>query len=335
MSRAWMMPLQVRVAVVLAVVLAIAACGGESAGPAGQAGDGQAAGPLPITIEHAFGVTTIDSTPQRVVTLGVTDADPVLALGITPVAVTGYSFYESGLGPWAEPLVSGAPPVRIESDSTPSLEQVAALAPDLIVGVSAGFDEAVYEQLSQIAPTLARPADAPAYTVPRSDATRMIAAALGLSTQGDELSRRAELAFTSATEANPVFAGRTGSVAIPYEGRYGVYTPGDARGRFLAELGFTPPPGIAALDPGSSFLVDISLEQSGLLDGDVLVMLADQPAQRQVVDEDSVLQQVSVVADGRMVVPDLDPRGAMTYNSVLSVPYALDRLVPALSGALR
>jgi iron complex transport system substrate-binding protein len=35
-----------------------------------------------------------------------------------------------------------------------------------------------------------------------------------------------------------------------------------------------------------------------------------------------------------MILPDLDTRGAMTYNSVLSVPYALDRLVPQLAEAV-
>ncbi len=33
-------------------------------------------------------------------------------------------------------------------------------------------------------------------------------------------------------------------------------------------------------------------------------------------------------------MPDLDVRGAMTYNSVLSVPYGVSRLVPELAAAL-
>jgi iron complex transport system substrate-binding protein len=66
----------------------------------------------------------------------------------------------------------------------------------------------------------------------------------------------------------------------------------------------------------------------------VLVMLADEGAAKQQVDSDPVLRQIPVVARGDMVVPDADTRGAMTYNSVLSAPYALERLVPQLAEKL-
>jgi iron complex transport system substrate-binding protein len=316
----------------LLLVTALAACGsGEpAAAPAAPSG-----GRFPVTIEHAFGSTTIERAPERVVTLGVTDADPVLALGTTPVAVTGYGFYpETGLGPWAQALVRGPQPVRLASDSTPDIEQIALLEPDLIIGVSAGFDQAVYDRLSALAPTIARPAGVAAYTVPRDQATRMIAAALGRAEQGEALIAQADAAFAAAVAAHPEFQGRTGAVVLPYEGQYGAYFPGDARGQVMAELGFVVPEGLAARDTGERFFAEVSREEVGVLDGDVLVVLANDPAVRAVVDADEVLQALPVVAEGRMVVPDLDTRGAMTSNSVASVPYALDRLVPALAEAL-
>ncbi|HYH29679.1 MAG TPA: iron-siderophore ABC transporter substrate-binding protein [Pseudonocardia sp.] len=319
-------------ALLLATVLA--ACGAGAADrPAAE--PAPTGGPFPVTIEHAFGTTTIERAPERVVTLGVTDADPVLALGITPVAVTGYSYYpETGLGPWAQELVRGPQPTRLASDSTPDLEQVAVLEPDLIIGISAGFDQAVYDRLSALAPTIARPAGTAAYTVPRDEATRTIATALGKTEEGEALVRRTDAAFAEAAAAHPEFQGRTGTVVLPYEGQYGAYLPGDARGRFMAELGFELPAELAARDTGESYFVEVSREQVGLLDGDVLVMLADDPAARAFVEGDEVLQALPVVQEGRMVVPDTDTRGAMTYNSVISVPYALDRLVPALADAV-
>lgn len=324
-----------RVGTAVSAVLLAAACGGTPSNPPSAPPGGPPGGPFPVTITHEFGSTTIEAPPQRIVALGVTDADPLLALGITPVAVTGYTFYESGLGPWAEERITGEAPLRLDSDSTPDLEQIAALAPDLIVGVSAGFDQAVYDRLRLIAPTVARPAGTDSYTVARADATAQIATAVGRGPDGEALNRRADEAFAAAVAAHPEFGGLTGSVVLPYEGRYGAYTPGDSRGRFLAALGFVPAPGIASLGPSDGYFVEIAPEQAGLLDGDVLVMLADQPAQRQAVAQDPVLQQVPVVVDGRMVLTDLDTRGAMTYNTVLSVPYALDRLVPQLAAALR
>jgi iron complex transport system substrate-binding protein len=318
---------------VLLLSTVLAACGSGEAPPTAPASP---TGAFPVTIDHVFGSTTIERAPERVVTLGVTDADPVLALGITPVAVTGYSYYpETGLGPWAQELVRGPQPVRLASDSTPDIEQIALLEPDLIIGVSAGFDQAVYDRLSSLAPTIARPAGVAAYTVPRDEATRMIAAALGRAEEGDELIRRADEAFAAAVAAHPEFQGRTGAVVLPYDGIYGAYFPGDARGQVMAELGFVVPAGLAARDTGERFFAEVSREQLGILDGDVLVVLADAPAAGAFIDGDQILQGLPVVANGGMIVPDTDTRGAVTSNSVISVPYALDRLVPALAEAVR
>ncbi|MEQ3549319.1 iron-siderophore ABC transporter substrate-binding protein [Pseudonocardia nematodicida] len=301
----------------------------DAAGAADPAGAG-----FPVSVEHAFGTTEIPAEPTRVVALGVTDADPLLALGVTPVATAAYTFYEDdgGLGPWARDLVEGEPPQVLTGDPNP--EQLAALAPDLIVAVTAGIDQQTYDVLSAIAPVLARPADTIDFGVPRDAQTRAVAAALGRTEQGEELIDAAEQAFTDAVNAHPEFEGRTASTVLPFDGTYGAYTPVDTRGRFTADLGFTLPQTIADLDDGDSFYVEVSPERVGLLDGDVLVMLADEgPAQEQV-DNDQVLAQVPVVADGRMIVPDTDTRGAMTYNSVLSAPFALERLVPQIADAI-
>lgn len=315
----------------LALVGLLAGC----SSPAPAAGPAGAGGAFPVRVDHAFGTTDIPAAPQRVVALGVTDVDPLVALGVTPVATASYPFLAGthGLGPWARGLVRGAPPEVLPSDPDP--ERIAALAPDLIVAVTSGIDRATYDQLSAIAPVLARPAGTIPFGVPRSDQMRTVAAALGQPERGEELVRRADAAFTEAVAAHPEFRGKVGATALPFDGRYGAYTPADSRGRFMAGLGFVQPPRIAALDDGSSFYVEVSAEQSGLLDGDALVMLADEGPRRAQVDTDPVLRRVPVVARGDMIVPDADTRGAMTYNSVLSAPYALERLVPRLAEAVR
>lgn len=312
----------------------LAACSSPAPHDGAGAPEDAAGGPFPVSIDHAFGTTEIPERPQRVVTLGVTDADPVLALGVTPVATASYSFYEQtgGLGPWARGLVQGEPPAVLAGE--PNLEQLAALAPDVILAVSSGVEQPMYEQLSAIAPVVARPAGTIPFGVPRNDQMRTVAAALGQVEQGEELIRRADAAFTDAAAAHPEFRGKTGATVLPFDGKYGAFTAADARGRFMSGLGFVQPPRIAELDDGESFFVEVSAEQAGLLDGDALVMLADEGAAKAQVDSDPVLAQVPVVAQGRMVVPDADTRGAMTYNSVLSAPYALERLVPQLDAAL-
>ncbi|MFP5069277.1 ABC transporter substrate-binding protein [Pseudonocardia nantongensis] len=316
----------------LLALLLLTACTSapEDPGPAPAGG-----GPFPVTVEHAYGSTTIPAAPTRVVALGVSDADPLLALGVTPVGLSAFSSYEQtgGLGPWARDRVQGEPPVVLTGDPNP--ERIASLRPDLIVAVSAGLDQPTYDVLSRIAPVVARPAGTIAFGVPLAEQTRTIATALGRAEEGEQLVAQAEAAFAQARAEHPEFAGRTGTAVLPFDGRYGAFTDADARGRFMTSLGFTLPAGVAEIETGGSFYAELSSERLGVLDGDVLVMLADQPALRAAVDADPVLQQVPVVADGRMVITDADTTGAMSYNTVLSVPYALERLVPQLSAAVQ
>ncbi|MGY1600654.1 ABC transporter substrate-binding protein [Geodermatophilus sp. SYSU D00815] len=311
------------------------ACGAPASGDDGGTAVADAGGAFPVTIEHIWGSTTVEEEPERVVVLGVTDADAVLALGVVPLALTGFTFYQegTGVGPWAEPLLDGARPDVLASSSEIDVEEIATYEPDLVVAVTAGFDRPVYEQLSQLAPTIVRPAGTDAYAVPRDDATRMIARALGREDEGEELVARANAAYDDAVAAHPDFAGATGTVVLPYDGVYGAYLPGDNRGQVMDQLGFELPEEVLAADPGDSFFVEVSRERLDVLDGDVLVVLTDD-ASRPVVEQDQVLQSLPVVREGGLVLPDLDLRGAMTYNSVLSVPYAVEHLAPLLQDAL-
>ena len=316
------------------VLLPLSACGSEDTAAEASGTADPATDAFPVTIDHLWGSTTIEEEPERVVVLGVTDSDPVLALGTVPVAVQPYTFYsETGVGPWAEDLLQGQQLEVIPSTGEVNVEQIAAYDPDLIVGVSAGFDEVVYEQLSQIAPTLVRPEGTRAYGVPRDEATRMIARALGQEEQAEELIAEADAAFAAAVAENPQFQGATATVMLPFSGVYGAYLPADARGQVMDELGFELPAPILAEDTGESFYVEVSQERLDLVDGDVLVVLTDD-ASRAVVEDDAVLQDLPVVRAGGLVLPDLDLRGAMTYNTVLSVPYAVEELTPLLREAL-
>lgn len=322
------------VACALIVLLPLTACGNADSGSSESAPSPQAAdGAFPVTIEHEFGSTTIEEEPERVVTLGVTDADAVLALDLVPVGNTGYTFYESGLGPWTDDLVGGAELTRIDSDSEPNIEQIANLAPDLIIGVSAGFDDAVYEDLSQIAPVVARPAGVAAYTVPRDEATEIIATALGRPEEGVTLNEATDELLEQARADYPEFEGLTGTAVLPYDGKYGAYLPGDARGRFLMSLGFDIPEAITERDSGGDFFVELSTERVDLLDGDLLLVMSDDE-DFDITEGSSVFDTLDVVREDAVVTTTLDERGAVTYNSVLSVPYALDHLVPRIGEAL-
>ncbi|MGH3973921.1 MAG: hypothetical protein ACRDS9_11450, partial [Pseudonocardiaceae bacterium] len=48
---------------------------------------GSGNGVFPVTIRHKYGSTDITEVPQRVLSLGYQEHDPIFAIGVTPIAV--------------------------------------------------------------------------------------------------------------------------------------------------------------------------------------------------------------------------------------------------------
>jgi iron complex transport system substrate-binding protein len=101
-------------------------------------------------ITHALGVTDLPDHPQRVVVLTNEGTEALLAVGITPVGAA-----KSWLGnPWYDHIADQMTGVtNVGEESAVNLEALVALQPDLILGTKQRH-EAIYEQLSAIAPTV-------------------------------------------------------------------------------------------------------------------------------------------------------------------------------------
>ncbi|MDV6231791.1 iron-siderophore ABC transporter substrate-binding protein [Rhodococcus cercidiphylli] len=318
------------VVAVIALGVALTAC---STADTGDTATQSADGVFPVVIDHIYGSTTIAEKPTRIVTLGVSDADAVIALGTVPVGNAGYTFYETGLGPWTDELVGDAPLTLLGSESEPNFELIASLAPDLITGLNAGFDEATYARLSDIAPTVARPAGSAAYAVDREVATDTIARAMGERERGEELNAQTTAALEQVRAAHPEFAGKTAAVVLPYDGQFGAYLPGDARGTFVTSLGFEIPEPILAQDDGTNFFVPVSAENISQLDADVVLYLGTSE-DIDVVAENPIFGTLTAARNDAIVPLSIDQRGAITYNSVLSIPFAIDAVVPRVADAV-
>ena len=137
----------------LAVAPLLAACGEDeppAARPTAAAAEAEA-GAFPVTITHKYGETTLEKAPTRVVCVGLTEQDALLALGIVPVAVTKWFGDAPGyIFPWAVDKLGDAElPEVLEDTNGVQVEKVAALAPDLIIGQYSGLTEKDYELLSQ------------------------------------------------------------------------------------------------------------------------------------------------------------------------------------------
>jgi len=162
------------------VALLAAGCGGGAA-PASKAPAAGSEGAFPVTVQHRFGSTTIPAKPVRVVTLGYTDQDAVLALGTVPVATSEWYGNQPGaLFPWAAAKLGGAPlPTVIPSSDAVQFEKIAALKPDLILSLYGGLEQGDYDKLSAIAPTIAQPAGVQNYAIPWDTQVEVVGRALG------------------------------------------------------------------------------------------------------------------------------------------------------------
>ncbi|BAY86137.1 iron(III) dicitrate-binding periplasmic protein [Calothrix parasitica NIES-267] len=97
-------------------------------------------------IKHAMGETKVPLNPKRVVIIG--GLDNALALGIKPIAATtlGDNNYLNYMQSKTKEIQ------KVGVNGSPSLEKILYLKPDLILGLN--WDADIYQQLSQIAPTV-------------------------------------------------------------------------------------------------------------------------------------------------------------------------------------
>lgn len=284
------------------------------------------------TVEHAFGKTTVEGTPERIVSVGFREHDALLALGIQPVMVhQWYSEYSSGVGPWAEPYLDGDSPAIIPSSTTDlPFEEIAAEEPDLIVGLDAGLDQQTYDRLSEVAPTIANPKDAAPYAVPYDQEMQMIGDAVDRAEEADQWVKDTEEAFTKARDEHPEFKGKTAAVGCPLEnGGFALYPTTDPRGEFLSELGFTVP---AEVDEAAAddYYAEISAENLSMFeDYDLLLVIDDCGAPTVDLNEHPTFKSLDIAKRGDYIYP-APVSDALSHNTVLSVPYALDKLLPKI-----
>lgn len=288
-------------------------------------------GAFPVTIEHKFGSTTITEAPERVVAIGYTEQDFLLALGVTPVAVRyWYGDENNAIFPWAEDKVEGELPVVLNMTyGSLDYEAILALQPDLISAVTSGITQEEYDTLTQIAPTIAQSDEYIDFGMPWQEVTTTIGAAVGKLAEAEALVAEVETLFDDASY--PEFEGKTIAVAYYSEGLYGFYTPQDSRGRFFTELGFVMPEALLEV-AGDSFYAEISAEQVLLLDADVIAIVNLQFIEggREELESQPLFGSLPAVQDGRVVYFDVDAENAVGFSSPLSLPYALDAALPQL-----
>ncbi len=323
----------------VATVVLLAGCGsgdddGSTTQRAAAATTGEAA--FPAQVEHKFGTTTVPAQPRRIVVVGLTEQDTVLALGAKPIATTEwYGEQPHAVWPWARAALGDAKPTVLHTTDGFEFEKIAGLRPDLIIGVNAGMKRADYAKLSRLAPTIAAPKGSTDYFSPWDEQVELIAAALGKPEEGRALVDDVEDAYAKAAAEHPEFRGKTVTFSQNgfYSGVIYVY-PAGLNTDFLSMLGFTINPKLTPLAKKPGEQVGVSPERLEVIDADVIVFATEKPSDVAALRKVPTFNRLPAVADHRSVYTDGTLAGAIYFMTPLSLRYALDRLTPQLQAAV-
>lgn len=291
-------------------------------GSGGEGGD-KAAGET-RTIEHGLGTTEVPEAPERVVAF-LSATDVALVVGVEPVAVddaTAQSEYLSDRLDGVE---------TIGAIDQPNLEKIAALEPDLILGLDVVLEQ-VYDELSQIAPTVGVEFGEASGEWKRYN--RGYAEALGKTEEFDEVMADYEQKAQGFREAMGERLGET-EVAImrasPENLRF------DLPGIFVGDVvyndaGLSLPPRLAeyAEENPDEPTAEISTEQFGLAEGSDALFVWNVTGESPEKDEqeiaeitdDPLFRQLGVVRNGNVYTMD----DHWFAESVLGADLVLDDL---------
>lgn len=288
-----------------------------------------------VTITHVFGETTVPSPPKRVVAVGYTDADDVLAVGIVPVATTEWWGGEPfGVWPWGREALGAAQPQVLSLDNGIDVKAITALKPDLIIAVNAGLDADTYQKLSAIAPTVPQPGRE-AYFSPWKDRAKTIGTACFQSPKMTELITAVDNRFTTAAGNFSAFKGRKALLlgGTLWQGGVTATLPG-WRTEFLTQLGFTIPDGLSGYARGHQAVIPLDKLASVLDSADVLIWTTESDDEQHRLLAEPAIAGLRATTTGRNVFTGRELAGAIAYSSVLSLPVVADTLPPLLAKAL-
>ncbi|WDF33037.1 iron-siderophore ABC transporter substrate-binding protein [Arthrobacter agilis] len=338
------------IAAAAVAVLSLSACSTGPADGGSTAGSGSsasaAAGAFPVTIEHAFGETTIEEQPERVATVSWVNADVSLALGVVPVGmpIDSYGGNENGSTPWKDARLEELD-AAIGTDSAPAqysetdgiaFDDIAATNPDVILAAYSGLSQEDYDTLSKIAPVVAYPEVA--YGTAWQDSTRIIGEALGMSEDAEELVAETEQTIADAAADYPQLEGKTfiyGNLEPGSAEGVNVYTANDNRPRFLTELGMVQADVVTDNTKDSTeFFIPWSAERANELDSDIFVTWVPDEGTEEAIAGDPLLGQIPAVKSGALVA-DSDNTLTLSISAAnpLSLVWALDRFLPMLGEA--
>ena len=324
-----------------ALAVSLTACSTTAPAESSASSDGV----FPVTIEHVYGTTTIESQPERVATVAWANHEVPLALGIVPVGMSKATWGDDdgdGVLPWVEDKLEelGAEtPVLFDETDGIDFEAVADTQPDVILASYSGITQEEYDTLSKIAPVVAYPEFA--WGTSMNDMIRMNSTALGLADEGEALIGELDGQIASALAEHPELDGK--KVLFSYIdpsdfSQVGFYTSHDTRPGFLESIGL-PAPTIVEEESADTdeFYVTVSSEAAErFADVDVFVTYGE--ADGTIIEQlqaDPLLSKIPAIAEGRIaILENSTPLAASANPSPLSIGWGISDYFGVLAAPL-
>lgn len=223
-------------------LLALTACGQTSTTSPNAPTTDQAF--APVTVEHAMGKTEITAKPAKIAALDSSYVDATLALESEVVAYTRYPGHEDRFPEYlkadAEKYAKNAKPIG--ELASPNLEQLAGIAPDLIVSAKVRHEQ-IYDELSKIAPTVFSETTGLTW----KDNIRLLGRALGKESTANDKIKAYEDRAKKIGDAIRAKEGRNPTLSlvrfVAGEQTVRLYTPNSFPGIVLKDTGLARPEG--------------------------------------------------------------------------------------------
>jgi iron complex transport system substrate-binding protein len=297
----------------------------------------------PITVEHAFGETVIESKPERVATVAWANQEVPLALGVVPVGMAGVTWGDDdgdGLLPWVKEKLDeldAETPALFDETEGIDFEGVADTNPDVILAGYSGLTQEDYDTLSQIAPVVAYPEIA--WGTSWRDTISQNALGMGMAEEGAELISELETEISETAAKHPSLKDTSVMFLTHVDeadlSQVSFYTTHDTRTMFFDDLGMVSAPSIIEASKATDqYSLKQSAEQADAFsDVDVIVTYGDDKL-ISTLEGDPLLSQIPAVANKSIVALDgSGPMGTAANPTPLSIPYILDDYAALLAAA--
>ncbi|MEC3882821.1 Fe(3+) dicitrate ABC transporter substrate-binding protein [Halobacillus sp. HZG1] len=277
----------------LVLVLVLSACGGASEDQTSedtQDENGETTEETRV-IEHEMGETEITGQPEKVVALEFSFVDNLASLGVSPVGIADDDDSERIIEPIREKIGDYT---SVGTRKQPSLEVISSLQPDLIIADMKRHKD-IYDQLSDIAPTIILPSLAADYEgIITSFET--VSKAMGMEGKGEEVLADHQAKMEELKAQVPEDEDRTVLPAVVADSGYFAHNMESYTGSLLESIGLKN-----AIQSGDERYNKINLEQVVEFNPDVMFHMV--AGDQTVVDEwesNDLYQGISAVENGEV-----------------------------------